>query len=663
MSQDYERAKSALLALDAGCARDEWVKILASAKSAGIDFETADEWCSTAANYRDTKDVQSVWRGLRDTGGITENTLFFLARQSGWEDAKQSDYRQPVAPRKKPATSAPARKSGYDPQAVWDSCIPADASHPYIVRKQGMADGLRTYPADAKPLHIAGQSVVGWLVLPCRTPAGDMQSLQFIPPVQGKKLNLPGCTMAGGLHVVGEIAADGVAFVCEGISAAWAAWKATGRAAVVSFGWGNIKTIAPLLANHYPGLSLVLLPDVGKEDSAASIAADLPRVGWVALPHGMEPNSDVGDFAQAQGYDVLEELLSDGVKYPPKPEPRYRALSAADLAMLPPIRWRIKSLLPQRGIAALYGPSASGKSFLAIDLAAHIAKGQPWFGNKVRHAPVVYVCLEGAAGLRNRVAAWSKDQGQALPRNLHFITPDTFDLRNSADVFGLAETVQETTGPGCVLIIDTLAQAAPGADENSGQDMSQVLNACHRLQEQLQGLVLLVHHTGKDKQKGMRGHSSMFAAMDAVIEVVRTENGNRMWRIGKAKDGEDGGENPFRLHVVELDTDEDGDPVTSCVVRLAESVKTTSREIKRPAGGNQLIVYNALDQLLKESTYRGKGEAPPDRPCLRLETLQEEAYKRLVMDEKRKPERTTTAITGLINRGVISLHDGWVWML
>jgi hypothetical protein len=173
---------------------------------------------------------------------------------------------------------------------------------------------------------------------------------------------------------------------------------------------------------------------------------------------------------------------------------------------------------------------------------------------------------------------------------------------------------------------------------------------------------LLVHHTGKDKQKGMRGHSSMFAAMDAVIEVVRTENGNRMWRIGKAKDGEDGGENPFRLHVVELDTDEDGDPVhpASC---------DWPNQSKPPAGksnasrGNQLIVYNALDQLLKESTYRGKGEAPPDRPCLRLETLQEEAYKRLVMDEKRKPERTTTAITGLINRGVISLHDGWVWML
>jgi hypothetical protein len=104
MSLDSQRAKSALLALDAGCARDEWVKILASAKSAGIDFETVDEWCSTAANYRDTNDVQSVWRGLRDTGGITENTLFFLARQSGWEDGKQANYRQPVAPRKKPAT-------------------------------------------------------------------------------------------------------------------------------------------------------------------------------------------------------------------------------------------------------------------------------------------------------------------------------------------------------------------------------------------------------------------------------------------------------------------------------------------------------------------------------------------------------------------------------
>ena len=53
--------------------------------------------------------------------------------------------------------------------------------------------------------------------------------------------------------------------------------------------------------------------------------------------------------------------------------------------------------------------------------------------------------------------------------------------------------------------------------------------------------------------------------MDACIEVSRTED-QREWKVTKSKDGADGGSNSFSLDVVELGTDEFGDPVTSCVV-------------------------------------------------------------------------------------------------
>src|SRR5207247_1438397 len=114
----------------------------------------------------------------------------------------------------------------------------------YIVAKQGTPEGLRVV-ADGDSLRIAGQSVAGWLVVPVVPLAGgEPVSLQFIPPPgAGKKLNLPGSSVAG-VFVVGDMLPGGAVCVCEGIGQAWACWKATGCAAVVCFGWGRVRGVA-----------------------------------------------------------------------------------------------------------------------------------------------------------------------------------------------------------------------------------------------------------------------------------------------------------------------------------------------------------------------------------------------------------------------------------
>jgi RecA-family ATPase len=63
-----------------------------------------------------------------------------------------------------------------------------------------------------------------------------------------------------------------------------------------------------------------------------------------------------------------------------------------------PIQWRVKGLLPATGIAAIFGPSGSGKSFLAKDLGASIALGQDWFGHRTTRCDVTYVMLEAEGG-------------------------------------------------------------------------------------------------------------------------------------------------------------------------------------------------------------------------------------------------------------------------
>ena len=348
------------------------------------------------------------------------------------------------------------------------------------------------------------------------------------------------------------------------------------------------------------------------------------------------------------------------VKDPAPPVRRYQLLTSSDLADRPRLRWRVKNVLPQTGLAALIGPSASGKTFLALDLVAAVAHGKSWFGNRVHAAPVAYVALEGEAGIANRVIAYEIRSRQRLPDHFRVIF-ERFELLSIADVPALAETLKEAGMADGVIVIDTLNRAAAGADENSSADMGQLIAAMTELQVRVGGLILIVHHTGKDATKGARGHSSLFAALDACIEVTRTDD-RREWRIGKSKDGEDGKEHPFRLAVVEIDEDEDGDPITSCVIERDEPAGETVRRAALPGGGNQRLAYDAISAALKTAKNFGMGSAPPGRPCLDLEAATEIAAKSLLTDPKRRRERAQTAITGLVSRGNLCHAEGWIWL-
>lgn len=341
-----------------------------------------------------------------------------------------------------------------------------------------------------------------------------------------------------------------------------------------------------------------------------------------------------------------------------QPPPRYRLFTADQFKELPKQAWAAKHLLPSEGLAAFFGASGSGKSFLVIDLIAKLAEAGSFFGHGVSKVHrVVVLELEGQAGVPRRVKAWEIARGRPFPKSVQFVF-DTFNLLEHADIATLAETI-EIHGGCDVLVIDTLNRAAPGADENSSRDASLILENAKWLQTALGGLVLLVHHTGKDATKGMRGHSSLFAAMDAVIEVTRTA-GRREWSVAKSKDDTDGQVHGFMLEVVNLGNDASGDPITSCVVRTDEAPPDTRP--KPPKGGNQRIVYDALAPHFRDSGKFGKADAPPTRPCLEIEDAIERVKDRLAVEPKRRRERVQQAITGMVASGVLGCSEGWIWL-
>jgi hypothetical protein len=339
----------------------------------------------------------------------------------------------------------------------------------------------------------------------------------------------------------------------------------------------------------------------------------------------------------------------------------YKLLTGNDLRAMPTVKWRLKGVFPYEGLAALYGPSASGKSFLATDLSVALAEGKPWFGIRTTQSKVIYVALEGESGFKNRVAAWELENQRALPNNM-FMVMQPFQITNPTDVNELAASIPH----GSVVIVDTLNRAAPTSDENSSKEMGEILQACKWLQELIGGLVVLVHHTGKDITKGARGHSSLFAALDGAIEVERS-NDKRSWSIAKSKDGQDGRNFPFNLKLHNLGTDADGDDITSCTIERASS----SIFVKPPPKGAKkkeaLKVLKGHIAALNNAPF-GIAGSPSGVPSMKFEDAVSYLAGTLVTTAKNKRNYNARLLleglaqSGHIGTGFDINSDSWCWI-
>jgi hypothetical protein len=294
-------------------------------------------------------------------------------------------------------------------------------------------------------------------------------------------------------------------------------------------------------------------------------------------------------------------------------------------------RWRVKSVIPDTGFGAIYGDSGTFKSFVAVDLLAAIANGIPfWFGRRVAQAPCVYVPFEGRGGIPKRVEAWRLAMalrhtptgmianGNEFSTGIHFVM-EPLNLRNENDRKKLVNTLKAAGLTGCVLCIDTLAQAGGGIDENSSEGMGEMIRIFRELHDQLGGVVLVVHHSGKQASAGLRGHSSLRAALDFAIECYKPEGDKyaATMRLDKVKDDEDGKEFPFRMRRVGVGYDDDGDHITSLVV---EPPSENMPEVTRRAPGGDVqqaadddwFIYGWVKQKVETGSFPSSSSLQAD---------------------------------------------------
>lgn len=476
------------------------------------------------------------------------------------------------------------------------------------------------------------------------------------------------------------IASDQTVFVVEGEKDVDALWKIGVPATCNPMGAGKWTDD---LTECFAGARVVILPDnddpgrahrdlVGK--SLKPVAAS---VRMLDLP-GLPPKGDVSDWLSRGGTDeVLYQLADRAPEWREGPAAsKFGAVWFRDRhKSMPKSEWLIDDILPAQGQILLYGASQSGKSFLGVDFGLRIANGWDVFGHACKPGGVVYQAGEGGRGLVKRMKAFAIEHSLPKESDLPFVLlPTEADLyHEEGDTEDLIAEIKSLAAqmsvPLALVAVDTLATASPGANENASEDMSLIISNLKRIQEECHAAVMLVHHKNAAGERP-RGHTSLFAAMDAAIEVIRDDYGNRVAKVSKQKEGEDGERLEFRLQSVTIGSDDDGKPITSCVVRPAQagSGQTGDRNRTRLSSRGTIGL-----QALREAVSLHGVMAPPELllpSSVRVapgERWRDIFRERAFIGEDEPTEETLRkaayrAYEDMVKAGVASGKKPWMWL-
>ena len=264
---------------------------------------------------------------------------------------------------------------------------------------------------------------------------------------------------------------------------------------------------------------------------------------------------------------------------------KWRRFSVDDLMGLPPPEFLYADEIIAGGLHEIYAPPGSGKSFVALDIACHVAQ---------EHR-VLYCTPEGLLDIPDRIAAWEHHHQKSAGR-LEIIN-EPLPLMNRADTEQfLTELAFDGIRPK-LIFIDTLSRSMAGGDENAQKDMSLVVENLEAIQKATGAAVVIIHHTTKTG-RGYRGSSVMEGALDMMIELT---NEDGLIRLKCAKSKMTAGFEGRQLELIEVPA---RDGRTSCVPIASDKVVHTPGE-KVSGQKREVLEFLALDIFTKTGVKSG----------------------------------------------------------
>jgi len=334
-----------------------------------------------------------------------------------------------------------------------------------------------------------------------------------------------------------------------------------------------------------------------------------------------------------------------------------------------PVRYLVEGLIPARSFGAIYGKPGSFKSFAALYISMCIATGAECFGRATTQGPVIYIAGEGQAGLNRRRLAIQKhyDLSGNIPV---FFIKSALNLGTTLEDRDLliAEIRALNISPS-LIVIDTYARNAGGIEENSAKETMTAVAIMSSLEQETGAAVLLVAHSGKSQDAGLRGSSAMLAALDTELLCEKVSEGNeRMGRLtlSKSKDSEDGITVPFKCEVVTL-SDIDASNNSLVVVPCDESDLPSRKPGKRAKiSDDAKKMLRALEMGIAEAgavAPLGLDRAPKGTKAISVGLWRE--YFRTMTDKKGGTERAawSRGYQQLEDAGLFGFWADYCWII
>lgn len=226
-----------------------------------------------------------------------------------------------------------------------------------------------------------------------------------------------------------------------------------------------------------------------------------------------------------------------------RPEPQWQIRNLVNAyEKREPTRYVVEKYLAEGSLNILYGPPAAMKSMLLADLCAAVVDGRDWLpganhggaGIPTTKGPVFWVDMDnGTRRTDERIDAVARARSLPPDAPFHYISMPMPPL-NVADLDMMIYLKSVIRDLGAkVTVIDNLGLITGEIEENSAA-MAMVMGYLRQIAEGTKTALVVIHHQRKGGANGgragdaLRGHSSIEAAVDLALHVIREPNSSEV---------------------------------------------------------------------------------------------------------------------------------------